>query len=69
MSEPGFGTQVGDYDSSWFSPSITSPFLLSGEGEAIFDGIATWQAGDPELDVEGDARPQDGPGFPGVDEP
>jgi hypothetical protein len=69
VNEPGFGTQVGDYDASWFSPSITSPFLLSTEGESVFADIATWEPGDPERDVEGDPRPQDGPGFPGVDEP
>jgi hypothetical protein len=69
VNESGFGTQVAGYDPSWFVSGAASRLLLGIEGETVFADIADWEPGDPELDVEGDLRPQDGPGFPGVDEP
>lgn len=63
------GTVVPSYDPSWFAVSDGSRFFLSPSGEETFEGIADWDEGDPIVDIEGDPRPQDTPGFPGVDEP
>lgn len=63
------GTVVPSYNPDWFTISNGSRFFLSPSGEEVFEGIADWDDGDPVVDIEGDPRPQDGPGFPGVDEP
>lgn len=63
------GTVVSDYDPGWFVISGASRFFLSESGQDVFEGIADWDEGDPLVDIEGDARPQDMPGYPGVDEP
>ncbi|MCR9162116.1 MAG: hypothetical protein ACE37F_28665 [Nannocystaceae bacterium] len=63
------GTVVPSYDPDWFTISSGSRFYLSPSGVEVFEGIADWDDGDPVVDIEGDPRPQDAPGFPGVDEP
>lgn len=63
------GTVVPEYDPGWFVISGASRFFLSDSGQDIFEGIADWDEGDPLVDIEGDARPQEMPGYPGVDEP
>lgn len=63
------GTIVPIYDPDWFVVSSGSRFFLSESGQEVFDGIADWDEGDPLFDIEGDPRPTDFPGYPGVDEP
>ena len=62
------GVDVGNYDATWFVDAPGGNFHLSAAGELAFDGIGQWEPGDPVVDIDGDARPQAGPGFAGVDE-
>ncbi|MEM6996145.1 MAG: hypothetical protein AAF721_36900 [Myxococcota bacterium] len=64
----GFGDDVGVYDPAWFVSPAVGDFHLTPAGQATFGGIADWDDGDPLLDVDGDPRPQDRAGFPGIDE-
>ncbi len=64
----GSGVDVGPYDATWFVDAPGGNYHLSAAGELAFDGIAQWEPGDPTADIDGDARPQVGPGFAGVDE-
>ena len=64
----GVGEAVGIYDSSWFVDPEAGDFHLSDAGQAVFADIADWDEGDPLVDIDGDPRPQDAPGYPGVDE-
>jgi hypothetical protein len=63
------GTTIDNYDPTWFVISDESRFLLSDSGEEIFANIADWDEGDPPTDIEGDPRPMESAGYPGVDEP
>jgi len=65
----GFGNQVGAHDSAWFVDSAASDFHLTPAGEDAIGAIADWDRGDPLADIDGEPRPVDAPGFPGVDEP
>ncbi|MEM6296245.1 MAG: hypothetical protein AAGA54_33545 [Myxococcota bacterium] len=65
----GFGENIGPFDAGWFVVSDESRFLLSASGQSIFEGIADWDEGDPLFDIEGDPRPTEALGYPGVDEP
>ncbi len=62
------GVDVGDYDPSWFVSPGSGDLHLSASGQATFAGIAQWEEDDPLVDADGDARPQDAPGYPGLDE-
>jgi hypothetical protein len=64
----GFGTDVGAYDPAWFVAPGTGDFHLAGPGQATFADIADWDPGDPLVDIDGDPRPQDALGYPGIDE-
>jgi len=63
------GTVVEDYDPTWFVISGPSRFILSASGQEVFADIADWDEGDPLFDIEGDPRPTEMLGYPGVDEP
>ena len=70
IDESGMGgTEVPSFDPTWFVVSNGSRFFLSDAGQAVFADIADWDEGDPLTDIEGDLRPTETPGFPGVDEP
>ncbi|MEM7158876.1 MAG: hypothetical protein AAF799_38915 [Myxococcota bacterium] len=64
----GAGQSVGIFDSDWFVDAPAGDFHLSAEGQSVFADIADWDEGDPLFDVDGDPRPQEAPGYPGIDE-
>ncbi|HWB79921.1 MAG TPA: hypothetical protein VG755_33380 [Nannocystaceae bacterium] len=63
------GDQIGAYDGDWFVNAPAADFHLSAAGQAAIGDIADWDDGDPLVDIDGDARPMDMDGYPGVDEP
>ena len=42
---------------TWFADYNAGDFHLSGTHPAPIDTAATWQAGDPAADIDGDPRP------------
>jgi hypothetical protein len=62
---------VGDVDDSgWFAGYDSGNFDLLPAGLAVFADIAQWAAGDPLVDIDGDARPTEaGPDVAGADIP
>lgn len=48
---------VGPVVVGWFVDFNNGDFSLTASGGDIFAGLAQWQAGDPETDIDGDDRP------------
>ncbi len=69
VDQAGYGALIDHYDSAWFSDAASSDFHLTSSGAAEVGAAATWASGDPALDIDGEPRPRDGAGAPGVDEP
>ena len=65
----GTNDDVGPIMAGWFTNLGTNDFHLTTAGETTFMDIATWQAGDPTTDIDGDPIPTDMPSFPGYDQP
>lgn len=68
VDQPSYGVQVGAYQDAWFAAPIDQDFHLSPAGRSALAGIADWDPGDPTLDVDGDSRPTEERGLPGMDE-
>ena len=47
----------GSLDNGWFADVFTGDFHLTAAGETEFTDVAQWQAGDPLVDIDGNARP------------
>ncbi|MEM7160544.1 MAG: right-handed parallel beta-helix repeat-containing protein, partial [Myxococcota bacterium] len=62
-------TVVGAFDVSWFEDPAMGDFRLSDLGRETFEGIAMWQDGDPQTDIDGDPISMETPSFPGYDQP
>jgi len=63
-------TSLGEMpDTSWFASYMSGDFSLSGAHPLAIEAAAIWLDGDPETDINGDARPTtDGmPDFAGAD--
>lgn len=60
---------VDDYQAGWFAAPGSGDFHLTGMGEGVFADVAVWESGDPEIDLDGDARPtvDDSSDFAGAD--
>jgi len=66
----GGNTNVGALQPSWFDNVASSVFTLTPAGGTAFGDIAQWAAGDPLVDIDGDARPTEpGPDVAGADIP
>jgi len=48
--------EVPELQTTWFVNFAVGDFHLSGTGEAIFDGIAEWNTGDPASDIDDQGR-------------
>jgi hypothetical protein len=61
---------VDNYDETWFFDPVALDFHLRDES-GPFGDVASWQLGDPHVDLDGAARVAipDAPGFAGADEP
>jgi hypothetical protein len=55
----GDNVMLGALETSWFTDYNTGDFHLSGTHPAEIDAAASWQPGDPLVDIDGDPRPQD----------
>ncbi len=69
VDEDGFGEHIGPYQEGWFVGAEDGDFHLSVAGAVAIGDIAEWQDGDPIVDIDGDPRPMDTLGRPGLDEP
>ncbi len=66
----GDNTELGPMDITWFSEDFAAgDFSLSGAHPLAIDIAATWLDGDPDTDINGDARPTTNgmPDFAGAD--
>ena len=59
QQQVGDNVMLGALDTSWFTSYATGDFHLSGTHPAEIDTAASWQPGDPLVDIDGDPRPQD----------
>jgi len=58
------------FDAAWFADYDNGDYHLQGDGLTVFDGLASWQEGDPLTDIDGDPRLiAPGPDFAGADVP
>jgi hypothetical protein len=69
VDELGYGEQIGAYDAAWFVDPEGGDFHLSVAGAVGIGDIAEWDEGDPLVDIDGDLRPTEVEGRPGLDEP
>lgn len=69
VDQADYGALIEHYDSAWFTDAESSDFHLTPSGAAAVGAAATWASGDPAFDIDGEPRPRDGAGAPGVDEP
>jgi len=71
LSNTATELETGMLSAMWFNNFATGDLTLSASGASVFDGIATWQAGDPPTDIDGDPRPavNDTPDYAGADVP
>lgn len=69
VDQANYGVLVGAYDASWYIDPDSLDFHLTEFGVEALTEIADWDTGDPLLDIDGDPRPTDVRGHPGVDEP
>lgn len=54
----GDNTALGPMNTNWFVPAFNQGDLhLSGTHPVEIETAATWLAGDPATDIDGDARP------------
>jgi hypothetical protein len=53
----GTNTVVPPMSTAWFVSYAEGDFRLMPAGAEVFAGIARWRAGDPQTDIDGDARP------------
>jgi hypothetical protein len=62
--------ETGAYDEAWFDLDA-GDLTLTPTGDTEFADVASWQAGDPPFDFEGDLRPteDDSPDHAGADVP
>ena len=66
----GTNKAVGAYNAAFFQSPAQGDMTLSAPPLTPYGDVALWVDGDPELDIEGTARPTDGSlGYAGIDEP
>jgi hypothetical protein len=53
----GDNVALGNLVVGWFDGYLAGDFHLSGTHPAAINTAATWQTGDPTIDIDGDARP------------
>jgi len=64
------GSTTPSFDADWFVDYENGDYHLENDGLTVFEGLASWQQGDPPTDIDGDARPiAPGPDFVGADLP
>ncbi len=69
VDELGYGEIIGGYDADWFVDPASGDFHLSAAGAVAIGNIADWDEGDPLVDIDGELRPMESEGRPGLDEP
>jgi hypothetical protein len=59
QQQVGENVMLGALVTSWFADYANGDFHLSGTHPAEINTAASWQPGDPLVDIDGDLRPQD----------